>query len=82
MSGEVECTLSRVGKHLRFLSSGYDSNAHDIYTSLFLSFFFDKINMTKMHVRVDARSGRERTLQDNRGGLLVVLLEVACIDRL
>ena len=80
MSGEIECTFSRAGKHLRFSSSGYDCNAHDEYTSLFFVFFSDKINMTKMHVNVNARSGREGTLQGSSGRLLVVLLEVARVD--
>ena len=59
-------------------SLGYDCNAHDIYTSLFsLSLFSDKINMTKMHVNVNARSRRGGTLQGSDGRLLVILLEVA-----
>ena len=54
----------------------------DVYISLSLIFFLLlKINMTKMHVNVNARSGREGTLQGSGGRLLVVLLEVARVDR-
>ena len=80
MSGEVECTLSRADKYLRFHHRAMIV-MHMMYTSLFPSFFLIKMNMTKMHVNVNTRSRREGTLQDSGGRLLVVLLEVACVDQ-